>query len=68
MPLSHCVALTDGLDDATAAAMANPGMSAWAALVNRADFKAGETVLINGATGSAGQLAVQLARYLGAKK
>ncbi|MCS2147699.1 quinone oxidoreductase family protein [Scandinavium manionii] len=66
--IAHCLPLPDGLDDATAAAMANPGMSAWAALVNRAGFKAGETVLINGATGSAGQLAVQIARYLGAKK
>lgn len=48
--------------------MANPGMSAWAALVKRAGMKAGETVLINGATGSAGQLAVQIARFLGARK
>lgn len=66
--LKHCLPLPDALDDATAAAMANPGMSAWAALVKRAAFKAGETVLINGATGTAGQLAVQIARYLGAKK
>ncbi|MCS2158782.1 zinc-binding alcohol dehydrogenase family protein [Scandinavium sp. H11S7] len=66
--IAHCLPLPDGLDDATAAAMANPGMSAWAALVNRAGFNAGETVLINGATGSAGQLAVQIARYLGAQK
>jgi len=66
--ITHCLPLPDGLDDATAAAMANPGMSAWAALVHRAGFKAGETVLINGATGSAGRLAVQIARYLGAKK
>lgn len=65
---SQCLAVPDALDDTTAAAMANPGMSAWAALVNRGGFKAGETVLINGATGSAGQLAVQIARYLGAKK
>lgn len=65
---AHCLPLPDGLDDATAAAMANPGMSAWAALVDRAGFRAGETVLINGATGSAGQLAVQIARYLGASK
>ncbi len=43
-------------------------MSAWASLVTRAQLQAGETVLINGATGSAGQLAVQIARYLGAKK
>lgn len=66
--LNHCLPLPDGLDDVTAAAMANPGMSAWAALVKRAGLKVGETVLINGATGSAGQLAVQIARFLGAKK
>ncbi|WP_371972542.1 zinc-binding alcohol dehydrogenase family protein [Lelliottia nimipressuralis] len=63
-----CIPLPERLDDATAAAMANPGMSAWAALVTRAQFQPGETVLINGATGSAGQLAVQIARYRGAGK
>lgn len=63
-----CLPLPDGLDDATAAAMANPGMSAWASLITRAQFQPGETVLINGATGSAGQLAVQIARYRGAGK
>lgn len=66
--LQNCLPLPDALDGISAAAMANPGMSAWAALVKRAQFQAGETVLINGATGSAGQLAVQIARYLGAKK
>lgn len=66
--LQNCLPLPDALDDISAAAMANPGMSAWAALVKRAQFQAGETVLINGATGSAGQLAVQIARYFGAKK
>lgn len=66
--LSHCFPLPDGLDDTAAAAMANPGMSGWAALVKRAGLQAGETVLINGATGTAGQLAVQIARHLGAKK
>ncbi len=66
--VSHCVQVPDSLDDATAAAIANPGMSAWAALVERARLQPGETVLINGATGSAGRLAVQLAKYLGAAK
>ncbi len=60
--------LPDSLDDITAAAIANPGMSVWAALVERARLMAGETVLVNGATGTAGRLAVQLARHLGAGK
>ena len=65
---SHCAEIPDSLDDATAAALANPGMSAWAALVERARLQPGETVLINGATGSAGRIALQLAKYLGAGK
>jgi NADPH:quinone reductase-like Zn-dependent oxidoreductase len=62
------VELPDALDDITAAAIANPGMSAWASLVERAHLVAGETVLVNGAAGTAGRVAVQLARYLGAGK
>ncbi len=65
---AQCVELPDSLDDITAAAIANPGMSAWAALVERAHLVAGETVLINGATGTAGRIAVQLAKHLGAAK
>jgi NADPH:quinone reductase-like Zn-dependent oxidoreductase len=65
---AQCVAIPDGLDDVTAAAIANPGISSWAAYTERAKLKAGETVLINGATGAAGRLAVQIAKYLGAKK
>lgn len=65
---SGCLPVPDALDDVTAAAIANPGMSAMAGLVERAQFQPGETVLINGATGSAGRMAVQIARYLGAAK
>ncbi|HTC55159.1 MAG TPA: zinc-binding alcohol dehydrogenase family protein [Candidatus Sulfotelmatobacter sp.] len=64
----QCIDLPDGLDDVTAAAIANPGMSAWAAMKERAKLAAGETVLVNGATGTAGRLAVQIAKYMGAKK
>jgi NADPH:quinone reductase-like Zn-dependent oxidoreductase len=65
---TRCLALPDELDDVTAAAIANPGMSSWAALQERARLQAGESVLINGATGAAGRLAVQIAKHLGAKR
>jgi NADPH:quinone reductase-like Zn-dependent oxidoreductase len=68
VPWAQCLVLPDGLDDVTAAAIANPGMSSWAAYSERARLKAGETVLINGATGTAGRLAVQIAKYFGARK
>lgn len=67
-PVSKCIPLPEGLDDVQAAAIANPGMSGWIALKERAGLKAGETVLILGATGVAGQLAIQAARQLGAKR
>lgn len=65
---SQCIPVPDELDNVTAAAIANPGMSSWAALTQRAAFRAGETVLINGATGVSGRLAVQIAMHLGAGK
>jgi NADPH2:quinone reductase len=43
-------------------------MSSWVALKMRAKFVAGESVLILGATGAAGKLAVQIARRLGARR
>jgi len=64
---ANCVPLPDGIDDATAAAIANPGMSALVSQ-KRAGLQAGETVLILGATGVAGQLAIQTARLQGAKR
>jgi NADPH:quinone reductase-like Zn-dependent oxidoreductase len=63
-----CLPLPDALDDATAAGIANPAMSSWVALTARAKFAAGESVLILGATGVAGQLAVQVAKRLGARR
>lgn len=63
-----CLPLPDALDDATAAALPNPAMSSWVALTARAKFVAGESVLILGATGVAGLLAVQVAKRLGARR
>jgi NADPH:quinone reductase-like Zn-dependent oxidoreductase len=64
----RCVPLPDALGDVEAAAMAIPGMSSWGALVERAQLRAGETVLVHGATGASGRLAIQVARHLGAKR
>jgi NADPH:quinone reductase-like Zn-dependent oxidoreductase len=68
MPSTKFIPVPDALDNATAAAIANPGMSAWMTLKERAAIATGETVLILGATGVAGQLAIQAARLLGAKR
>jgi NADPH:quinone reductase-like Zn-dependent oxidoreductase len=66
VPRSMCIPLPEELDDAAWAGLLNPGMSAWLALTWRARLTPGETVLVLGATGVAGQLAVQVARHLGA--
>ncbi len=63
---NRCIPLPDNIDDITAAALPNPGLSAWFALSYRAAIKPGETVLVMGATGVTGKLAVQLARQFGA--
>ncbi|MBV8154498.1 MAG: zinc-binding alcohol dehydrogenase family protein [Candidatus Eremiobacteraeota bacterium] len=63
---ASCIDLPQNLADDMAAALANPSMSSWAALRDRARLQAGETVLINGATGTAGRLAVRIAKHLGA--
>ena len=66
MPLSRCVAVPDALDDVTAATLINAGMSSFAAFTERAKLAPGETVLVNGATGTAGRLAGEGGRDLGA--
>ncbi len=62
------ILLPDAIPDATAAALGNPAMSSWAALSFRAKFVPGESILILGATGVAGQLAVQIAKRRGAAR
>lgn len=65
---AHLVPVPDDVDDATAAAIAIPAMSSWAALTVRTKMTPGQTVLVNGATGISGRLAVQIAKLLGAGK
>lgn len=64
----HWFPIPDEIPDDAAAALANAGMSSWTALVARAGLRSGETVLVNGATGTAGRLAIQIADYLSAGK
>lgn len=53
--------VADDVDDVTAAAVTNPGMAAWKTLFWEGDLSAGQTVLVLGATGTSGRIAVQLA-------
>ena len=65
-PAQLLVPVPDGLSDELAAAIVNPAIAAWLPLLWRGRLEAGETVLILGATGSAGRFAVRAARLLGA--
>jgi len=56
-----CLPVPDEVSDVLAAAIINPGQSPIGALRTRAGIQRGETVLINGATGTTGQVAVQIA-------
>jgi NADPH:quinone reductase-like Zn-dependent oxidoreductase len=66
VPSAFCFPVPQALDDATAAALPNPGVSALLSLSQRAKLAKGEKVLILGATGVTGKLAVQIAKRLGA--
>jgi NADPH2:quinone reductase len=57
-----------GLDPGLAAALGVAGLVGWVALDYRGHLQPGETVLVLGAGGSAGQLAMQSARILGASR
>ena len=60
------ILLPEGCDPVMIAAAMNPAMASWIALRQRTQFPAGANVLVLGATGSAGQMAVQVARLFGA--
>ncbi len=62
------VKLPDGLSDTAAAALANAVIGAAMGLRFKAAIQPGDVVLINGATGFTGRVAVQIAKYYGAKK
>ncbi|ABF41351.1 Alcohol dehydrogenase, zinc-binding protein [Candidatus Koribacter versatilis Ellin345] len=56
----------DGLSDEVAAAIPNPGVSAWLSLTYRGKLSQGDNLLVLGATGVTGRLAIQAAKLLGA--
>ena len=60
------IALPVEIDPALATCFGVAGLAAWLALDWRAQLREGETVLVLGATGVVGQIAVQAARLLGA--
>ncbi len=62
----RAVPLPADADPVVVAAAMNPAMSSWVALRRRVPLQPGQSVLVTGATGSAGQMAVQIARHLGA--
>jgi len=60
------VELPDGAAVEKVAAAMNPAMSSWVALRRRVPLEPGQSVLVLGATGNAGAMAIQVAKLLGA--
>jgi NADPH2:quinone reductase len=68
VPRAFTFPVPENVNDETAAALPNPAVSAWLSLAYRAKLVRGENVLILGATGVTGKLAVKIARLLGAAR
>jgi NADPH:quinone reductase-like Zn-dependent oxidoreductase len=66
VPDGLLVPLPDGTDPALAGALGVAGLAGWLPVVHRAPVREGETVLVLGATGTVGLVALQGARLLGA--
>ena len=67
-PVERVVPVPDELDDAKAAATGIVGVAAWVPLARLAPVRRGDRVLVLGATGLVGTVAVQVARLLGAER
>ncbi len=55
------------IDHTAAAALPISGLTAWQGLIDHAGLTTGQTVLIHGAAGGVGSIAVQIAREVGAR-
>jgi NADPH:quinone reductase-like Zn-dependent oxidoreductase len=64
----RAIELPNDVDVAKVAAAMNPAMSSWVALRRRVPTAAGHGILVLGATGNAGTMAVQVAKRLGAAR
>jgi NADPH2:quinone reductase len=62
------IVLPDGLDEGLATSLGIAGLAAWLSLQWRAQVAEGESVLVLGASGVVGQIGVQAARLLGARR
>jgi NADPH2:quinone reductase len=65
---SHLYDVPDGADPALAAGLGIAGLAGWLPLAWRAPLEGGENVLVLGATGSVGLVAVQVAKLFGAAR
>ncbi len=66
-PAAQCLPLPDGFDPVDAAAFIMTYATSHHALVDRAQLRAGETVLVLGAAGGVGTAAIQIAKAMGAR-
>jgi NADPH:quinone reductase len=65
---AHAIEIPDDADPALAAALGIAGLAGWLPFAWRAPLRGGENVLVLGATGSVGIVAVQTAKLLGAAR
>ncbi|KAH8200137.1 hypothetical protein TruAng_005708 [Truncatella angustata] len=64
---ADAIKIADSLSMEEACGVINPGMTAWHSLVNVARLQKGEKILIHSASGATGQVAIQIAKKIGAE-
>ncbi|MGH9942674.1 MAG: zinc-binding dehydrogenase [Pyrinomonadaceae bacterium] len=67
VPAANCVPIPAGFTDEEAAAVPLVFLTAWRALITQASLRAGETILILGASGGVASAAIQIAKFAGGR-
>ncbi|MGZ4661118.1 MAG: NAD(P)H-quinone oxidoreductase [Arthrobacter sp.] len=67
VPAGQVLRIPDGVDLVTAASLPEVAATVYSNLIMTAQLQPGETVLIHGATGGIGTMAIQLAKAMGAR-